>query len=64
MKNEKIKCYVLDFGDTNLISDKAFDILEQIKSDMESLEGSEELMYVINIKMLTRAEINALPEWQ
>jgi len=60
----KIKCYELDFGDTNLISEHKKDILDWISYDMDTLEGSDELNYVINIKMLTRAEIDALPEWQ
>lgn len=59
----KIKCYELDFGDTNLITKSKQDILEWIKADMDDLTESDELHYEITVKMMTQEEIDALPEW-
>lgn len=61
---EKIKCYELDFGDTNLISQNKQDILSWIEADMENLkEGDDGLQYEITIKTMTQEETEALPEW-
>lgn len=59
---KKIKCYELDFGDTNLISKDPMEILQWIKSELVHLQEGEELQYSITIKMMTQKQINDLPE--
>jgi len=61
----KFKVYVLDFGcSTDIFSEDILDILEWIKNDAEDLKSTlDELEYKITFKMLTRRQINALPEW-
>lgn len=63
MKTDKIKCYELDFGDTNLISEKISDILGWIETDMGDMESFDELNYKITVKYLTQEEFESLPEW-
>lgn len=60
---EKIKCYELDFGDTNLISKDIKDITDWIANDMLSLENDDQLEYSITIKMMTAKELHDLPDW-
>lgn len=62
-ENELIKVFELDFGDTNLLSENADEILAWIKSDMDEMKDDSELEYSITIRRLTRKEIDELPEW-
>lgn len=59
---EKIKVYELDFGDTNLITENKKDILNWIEADLDNID-EDGLQYEITTKLMTRAEIDALPEW-
>ncbi len=63
MKEEKIKCYELDFGDQNLISSNVKDILDWIETGMYDLKEGDELNYTIKIKFLTNKQYAKLPEW-
>lgn len=56
--------YVLDFGDTNVVSEDPMQIIEWIKTDVFDLKSGDELHYTITTQMMTQAEIDALPEWQ
>lgn len=70
---ELIKCFELDFGDTNLISKNKKDILDWIEVDLDNLQNpvideqesqeSQDLQYIISIKLMTQQELDALPEW-
>lgn len=62
--NEKIKYYVLDYGDQPVMSKSADQILEIIKAQMEDISDSEYMEYTIYVKKLTQDEIDALPEWE
>ena len=62
MSNE-IKCYELDFGDTNLIDKDIDQILAWIKADMEGLSQLDELNYTVTIKYMTEEDYKNLPEW-
>lgn len=59
---EKIKVYELDFGDTNLITENKKDILNWIEADLDNIDEYG-LQYEITTKLMTREEIDALPEW-
>lgn len=59
---EKIKVYELDFGDTNLITENKKDILNWIEADLDNIDENG-LQYEITTKLMTREEIDALPEW-
>lgn len=59
---EKIKVYELDFGDTNLITENKKDILNWIEADLDNID-EDGLQYEITTKLMTREEIDALPEW-
>ena len=61
--SDKKRVYELDFGDTNLLSEKEHVILDWIKTDMENLKVDDDLNYKITVKMMTDKEISALPEW-
>lgn len=61
--SKKIKCYELDFGDTNLITQHVKDVTDWIEIDLIDLKEGDELTYTVTIKMLTQEEIDALPEW-
>ncbi|MGN6491189.1 MAG: hypothetical protein ACTHLE_04275 [Agriterribacter sp.] len=58
-----IKCYELDFGDQNLISENKEDILNWIETDMYDLDKGDELNYKITIRMMTPKELAKLPDW-
>lgn len=60
---EEIKCYELDFGDTNVIDPNIDVIIDWIRSDMESMGANDELEYKITIRYMTQKEIDELPEW-
>lgn len=60
---ETFMVYELDFGDTNLLSEDKKDITEWINNDMQEMDLGSELEYKITIRMMTRAEIQAIPEW-
>lgn len=60
---EKIKVFELDFGDTNLLDEDIDVILEWIKTEMSDMKPEDTLEYTITIRMMTREEIDALPEW-
>lgn len=62
-KNEKFKVYELDFGDTNLLTEDKQAVLDWIATDLADMKPSGELNYTITIRMMTRRQINALPEW-
>lgn len=62
-EDQKIKCYELDFGDTNLISQNHKDITDWVETALKDLKEGDELDYTVTIKMLTQEEIDALPEW-
>lgn len=59
---EKIKVYELDFGDTNLITENKKDILDWIEADLDNIDEYG-LQYEITTKLMTREEIDVLPEW-
>ena len=60
---DKLKCYELDFGDMNLITQDKKQISEWVEAQMEDMGESDELEYTITIKMLTPEEYANLPEW-
>lgn len=61
---EKFKVYVLDFGDsTDIMTENKKDITDWIGSEIADMKEGEEHEYKITIKMLTRRQINNLPEW-
>jgi hypothetical protein len=60
---EKIKVYELDFGDQNLTTETIDQLFEWIRTDLHELKGDDELNYTITTKMMTREEIDALPDW-
>jgi hypothetical protein len=60
---KKFKVYELDFGDTNLLTEDAQGICDWIKSDLEGMDESDELNYTVTIRMMTRKQIDNIPEW-
>lgn len=62
LDTEKNKVYELDFGDTILITEDKKDILNWIETDLDNIDENG-LQYKITTKLMTRDEINALPEW-
>ena len=62
LDGEKIKVYELDFGDTNLITEDKKEILNWIEADLGDIDD-DGLQYTITTKLMTREEIDALPEW-
>lgn len=60
---KKFKVYELDFGDTNLLDEDIDVILEWIKNDVADMKETDSLEYTITIRMMTREEIDAIPEW-
>jgi hypothetical protein len=60
--NGVFKMYELDFGDTNLITENKKDILNWIEADLDNIDENG-LQYEITTKLMTREEIDALPEW-
>lgn len=62
-KKQEFKVYELDFGDTNLLSENMNEILEWIRSDMDDMRTHDVLEYKISIRLMTREQINKIPEW-
>lgn len=58
-----IKVFELDFREQNLISPNLKDILGWIESDCQEMDYGDELNYKITVKLMTQAELDALPEW-
>lgn len=63
IKEKKYTVYELDFGDTNILSENIKEITDWIATDMEDLGNGDKLEYTIKIRMLTRKQINNIPEW-
>ena len=61
-KEEQVNVYELDFGDTNFICEDKKDILEWISADIDNI-GEDGLEYKITTKIMTRKELDELPEW-
>jgi hypothetical protein len=60
---KKIKVYELDFGDTNLLDDDPKTLLDWIDTDIADMKEGDELNYTITIRMMTKKQYEALPEW-
>ena len=60
---KKFKVYELDFGDTNLLTEDAQGICDWIKTDLEGMDEKDELNYTVTIRMMTRKQIDNIPEW-
>lgn len=60
---KKFKVYELDFGDTNLLAEDPQVHFDWIKCDIESMGENDALEYTITFRMMTRKEINEIPEW-
>jgi hypothetical protein len=60
---KKFKVYELDFGDTNLLSENSQEICEWIKTDLDNMDEKDELNYTVTIRMMTRKQIDNIPEW-
>lgn len=60
---KKIKVYELDFGDTNLLDENPKTLTDWIETDIRDMKEGDELNYTITIRMMTRKQINELPEW-
>lgn len=59
----KFRVYELDFGDTNVVTENYNDITDWISTEMQDLKEGERLNYKITFRMMTRRQINSLPEW-
>lgn len=59
----KIKVYELDFGETNVIDEDLDNLLEWMKTEIQDLKEGDDLNYKISFRMMTRRQINNLPEW-
>lgn len=60
---QKFKVYELDFGDTNVLDEDPKALLDWIDTEIHDMKEDDSLQYTITIRMMTRQEINDLPEW-
>lgn len=63
MKEEKLKVFELDFGDTNVLTTNPKEILDWIDTEMDDMPDDGELNYKITIRRMTQRQINKLPDW-
>jgi hypothetical protein len=64
LSGEKLKVYVFDFGETNIMTTDPKNIIGHIECDIESMMDDAELQYTISIKRMTPEEYAELPEWE